>query len=292
MGYFIIEDSRLLNFITEQKGSKYLQSLEDAQTSQVAMKLHVVRSSGYDVTPDYNIVVSDLNTGSDGFIYKKFYNRGFGGIQFKITIILEKGEIWKSSWYQKYKGLDTYEHNILTVLKELMRTMTPVKVITDAINIPNGNYIITKNPSRKQSHDNTTTWELEFTTYRPIKTPVYKNDNTRVKKAIASAKARKAVTAKKTSSAKKAAKKSAFGKCKRTVLVYSKKQKKVDCVKTLQKILQKKGYYKGKIDGWFGSMTKTAVQKFQKAYNKKQKKKNKLPTNGKIDVKTFKALGG
>ena len=44
-----------------------------------------------------------------------------------------------------------------------------------------------------------------------------------------------------------------------------KKGSKGDTVKELQTILKEKGYYKGKIDGDFGSMTETAVKQLQKA---------------------------
>lgn len=285
MVYFWIEDSRLLQYTDEFIKNYDGEDVQTILTEQVFIPLRVIRSNGFDVTPDYNVVVTDLNKGSDGFIYKKFYNKGFGGISFKINILLKRDETWHSSVYRQYKGYDTDEHNVLTVLKEIMRTMTPVKVVTDAIDIPNGNYIITKNPSRKQTTDNSTVWELEFTTYRPLSQVAYKNDNTRVKKAIKSATAKK-VAVKKTTAKKKTTKASKFSKCKLKVLVYSKKKKTNDCVKQMQTILKNKGFYTGKVDGWFGSMTTSAVKKFQKKY----KKKYSLKVTGKVDKKTFEAL--
>ena len=248
MVYFWIEDSRLLQYTDEFIKNYDGEDVQTILTEQVFIPLRVIRSNGFDVTPDYNVVVTDLNKGSDGFIYKKFYNKGFGGISFKINILLKRDETWHSSVYRQYKGYDTDEHNVLTVLKEIMRTMTPVKVVTDAIDIPNGNYIITKNPSRKQTTDNSTVWELEFTTYRPLSQVAYKNDNTRVKKAIKSATAKK-VAVKKTTAKKKTTKASKFSKCKLKVLVYSKKKKTNDCVKQMQTILKNKGFYTGKVDG-------------------------------------------
>lgn len=285
MVYFWIEDSRLLQYTDEFIKNYDGEDVQTILTEQMFIPLRVIRSNGFDVTPDYNVVVTDLNKGSDGFIYKKFYNKGFGGISFKINILLKRDETWHSSVYRQYKGYDTDEHNVLTVLKEIMRTMTPVKVVTDAIDIPNGNYIITKNPSRKQTTDNSTVWELEFTTYRPLSQVAYKNDNTRVKKAIKSATAKK-VTPKKNTAKKKTTTASKFSKCKLKVLVYSKKKKTNDCVKQMQTILKNKGFYTGKLDGWFGSMTTSAVKKFQQKY----KKKYSLKATGKVDKKTFEAL--
>ena len=119
---------------------------------------------------------------------------------------------------------------------------------------------------------------------------------------------------------KKASTKNAkLRKCNYKTLVYSKKKKVVKCVKYMQEVLYKKKYLKKKqVDGWFGKETKEAVKKFQKAYNKKQKKTVKsaankvaqavaktvsketgtktkamnklLPTDGKVDKATWKAL--
>ena len=54
-------------------------------------------------------------------------------------------------------------------------------------------------------------------------------------------------------------------------------------VKTLQQKLKNWGYYKGKVDGIFGSQTKSAVIYFQK--------KNGLKADGIVGEKTLKALG-
>jgi len=54
-------------------------------------------------------------------------------------------------------------------------------------------------------------------------------------------------------------------------------------VKTMQQKLKNWGYYKGNVDGIFGSQTKAAVISFQK--------KNGLTPDGIVGEKTFKALG-
>lgn len=310
MIYFAIEDSRLNITDSSYTGSETLQVRVDNGFANVRVDetvqipLRVIRSDGFEITPDYNITVSDLNRGSDGFLYKKFYNRGSGGLKFKIKVLIKKNETWFSPLYKEFKKASSNEHDLINVLQDLIETMTPVKVVTDAIDIPNGNYIITDNPSRTQTYDNVTEWELEFTTYVPLVEVKYKNDNTVVKKAIKSAKAKKVASKKKKSKSKKTLK-AKFSKCKRKTLVYSKKKKVVTCVKYLQKILKKQSCYTGVIDGWYGPLTVKAVKKFQKKYTKAHTYVNeigstgrigqgkvsiKLKATGKVDKSTFKAL--
>ena len=239
-----------------------------------------------DVIPGMDIAITKLNR-SDNNAFNHFFNSGYTGITFKCTILIKVTDKWNNK-------------PVVDVLQDWFKNMTPLDVVTDAINIPNGQYIISKNPSRKQHYRNSTEWELEFTTYTPLTLFKYKNDNTNVLNAL------KKNKAKKKSSSKK--KNNSLAKCNYKTLVYSKKKKVVKCVKTLQKLLKKKKYYSGNVDGWFGKETTKAVKKFQKAYNKttvkttttsgsdgsaivKIKGLNKiLPINGKVDKSTFNAL--
>ena len=43
--------------------------------------------------------------------------------------------------------------------------MTPLYLVSDAVDIQNGKYIITNNPSRKQDYREYTVWTLELATY-------------------------------------------------------------------------------------------------------------------------------
>lgn len=284
-----------------------------------------------DVIPDMDISITKLNKKGNSR-FNHFFSNGYGGITFKVTVLIKyfvKRE-GKSKTYQKdtlidvvkYKGkgedynlelTDMWNNKpVLEVLHDWYSNMTPLSVVTDAIDIPDGEYIITKNPSRKQHYKTSTEWELEFTTYTPLTLFKYRNDNSRVLKALKKNKAKK-------NSSKK--NKNSLSKCNYKSLKYSKKKKVVKCVKTLQKILKKKKYYSGKVDGWFGKETTKAVRKFQKKYNKKHVKTktisgtvksgvfvtsnsktggativkptgiNKiLPENGKVDKATFKQL--
>lgn len=285
-------------------------SAEEIDFGSNPMNLKVIQGNGIEVTPDLNIVVNNLNGG-----YKHFLNNGYGGITFKIDVIINKNDLFTSPRTEKipmgyytrngmtvYGGGGTKYYNIRTPviekLHEWITTMTPVYVVTDAIDVPNGRYIITKNSNRKQSYRDNTVWTLEFTEFNGIDISKYENDNKYVNKAkknYANAKAKakaksKAKSSKKSKSKNKKAKanntnKNKLKKCKLANLKYG--LKKSNCVKYMQTVLYKKGYLtKKQVDGWFGPVTKNALKKFQKKY----KKKYKLKVNGKVDKATLKAL--
>ena len=239
------------------------------------INLKVVQGNGVDASPDIEIVVNRLSKGD-----KQFVNNGYGGITFKIDVIIHKNEttgndvtISKSNWkYDNGKVLD-YLHQWIT-------TMTPVYVVTEAIDVPNGKYIITKNSNRKQTYREYTVWSLEFTEFKGLNIIVkFKNNNKYINKAKKNyAKAKAKAKANNTN-------KNKLKKCKTSNFKYG--AKKSNCVKYMQKVLKKKGFLtKKQITGNFNSKTKTALKKFQKKY----KKKYKLKVTGKVDKATLKAL--
>lgn len=239
-----------------------------------AIPLKIVQSKGIEVSPDLNIEITNLNKDkSNNILYKHFFNQGYGGITFKIEVIIHKNERHGGELGPLVKD----------VLSNIISNMTPVMVITDAIDIPDGAYIIKDNSSRKQDFKEYTVWTLEFITYHSLNSVKYANDNKEIQKAL-----KNYQKAKKKASAKaKSTNKSKLSKCKLKNLKYSSKKKTTKCVKYMQKVLQKKGYLKkNQVDGWFGKTTKTALKKFQKKY----KKKYKLKVNGKVDKATLKAL--
>ncbi|MBQ2652650.1 MAG: peptidoglycan-binding protein [Methanobrevibacter sp.] len=250
------------------------------------INLKVIQGNGVEVTPDLEITVNKLNAGN-----KSFLNNGYGGITFKIDVIIHKDEMIVNSTLVISNKWSYGSGKVIDYLHDWMTTLTPVYVVTDAIDIPNGKYIITKNSSRKQSYRNYTVWTLEFTEFKGINITQYKNDNSYVNKAKsnyakAKAKARKQAQAKKNKKAKaNNTNKNKLKKCKLANLKYG--LKKSTCVKYMQAVLYKKGYLtKKQIDGWFGPVTKNALKKFQKKYQKKYK----LKINGKVDNATLKAL--
>ena len=250
-----------------------------------------------EVTPNININVTNLNM-ANRIQYKHFLNQSDYGITFKCEVIINKNEMWHSDSWGRFLMMSSKEYNkqmkevhavvdnhktdfkVINVLKSWIRNMYPVKVVTKAIDVPNGTYIITGNSSRKQVYENYTIWTLEFTTFNPLNLAVYKNNNTAIKKALA----------KKKNSKSKAANKAKFKKCKLSSLKYSKKKKTVACVKYMQKILYNKGCLKKKsqIDGWYGKVTCKAVRKFQTDFKKKYKLK--VTSGTKVDKATFNAM--
>ena len=253
------------------------------------LPLTVVKGS-VKVVPDLSLSITDLNN-SNGTLFKQFFNNGYGGITFTVEIILDENDLYNNE-------------KVLVVLDRIYRNTEIVSIVTEAVDVPDEKYVISKNPTRTQTRKGSTNWELEFTTYNPLNIHKFKNDNTNVKNAI-----KKAKTAKTKSTKSNSTVYTKLKKCKRSTLVYSKMKKTVTCVKYMQTILYKKGFLtKSQVDGWFGLKTKDAVKKFQQKFNKTHQKavtvkgsvivpktkdlNYKLPTNGKVDATTFKALYG
>lgn len=254
------------------------------------LKLKIIQTEGVQVTPDENIKVSQLKRGKNNLRDKHFLNTGDGGITFKVKVIINKNDKWGIRLFDNTGKVVLDVPKVTTILKKFYTEMTVLSIVTDFIDVPNGNYIITKNPSRVQSGEHYTQWELEFTTYRAINTVKYANNNSAVTNAIAKAKKAK-TTASKTTTKKttksSSAKNAKLAKCNLSQLKYSKKKKIVTCVKYMQEVLYKKGYLsKKQVDGWFGPKTSAAIKKFQKKY----KKTYNLKETGKMDKNTLNAM--
>ena len=243
------------------------------------LPLQVIQSSGVEVNPNMKVNVTDLNR-AKGILYKNFQNNSDLSITFKVDVIIRKNEMWECELYSMYKQRnDIKKWYVTTILKEWARNSVPLYIATNAIDVPNGNYIITDNPSRKQTYKDTTVWTLEFTTFNPLNLTVYKNNNINIQNIL---KKKKTVKAKSTNAGK-------LKKCKLSVLKYSKTRRNIACVKYMQQLLYKKGFLKGgssQIDGWYGNNTKLAVKKFQVKYAKLYK----LKATGIVDKKTYDAM--
>lgn len=269
-----------------------------------SIPLTVIQDDEIEVKPNINIKTNELNDG-----YVQFYDTGSRGEVFNISIIMHKndtidgvkGETNITPYWEynkentkpftavnSVKKAYTGKVKLIDLLDYIIRGMIPVMIVTDAIDIPNNQlYYITENDSRKQSHREYTKWELTFQTYDPLKLIKYKNNNSNVLSAIKRAKAahkkatHKKATSKKTNTSVSTTNRK-FSKCALSVLKYSKTKKVVTCVKYMQKLLKKRGFYTGVIDGWYGPLTVNAVKKFQKKY----KTKYGLKVTGKVDSKT------
>ena len=272
-----------------------------------SIPLTVIQDDEIEVKPNINIKTNELNDG-----YVQFYDSGSRGEVFNISIIMHKNDTIDGvkgetniTPYWKYnkentkpfeavsvKQAHTGKVKLIDLLDYIIRGMIPVMIVTDAIDIPNNQlYYITENDSRKQSHREYTKWELTFQTYDPLKLIKFKNNNRNVLNAIKRAKAAHKKAAHKKAKSKKtntsvSTTNRKFIKCSSSVLKYSKTKKVVPCVKYMQKLLKKRGFYTGVIDGWYGPLTVNAVKKFQKKY----KTKYGLKVTGKVDTKTKKVI--
>jgi len=253
------------------------------------LSLHVIIDDAVNVTPDPNVNVTDLNTSSSNKKFKNFTNTGDGGITFTVSVIIPREERWERwLWNGSTNEYVIKNPRVTDILKQFINEMTVLAVKTDAIDIPNGKYIITKNSSRKQALEDNTVWKLEFTTYRPLKMSKYSNSNKVVKNAISQSqkKANKQNTNKRTGKSASTTR-SKLKKCKLKNFKYSKTKTTTDCNRLMQKVLYQKKYLsKSQVDGWFGPKTKDALKSFQRKY----KKTYKLKANGKVDKNTLNAL--
>ena len=256
--------------------------------------LNVVRSSGVDVTPDVKVNVTDLNGGA-----KKFLNVSGKGDKFKVQAIFDEnvtvhaeGDMGINTNYTPSGVINSIhlvrEFRVLELLDYWFKNWTVFSVVTRAVDIPDGLYVVTGNSSRKQTFEGYTVWEIEFTKYTNVVMNRFKNDN----KYVAAAKKTYEKNKKKNAQAtKNKAKQSSslnnkLGKCDLKNLKYSKTKTVTECTKTLQKYLNKKLGTNLSVDGWYGGETQKAVKKFQEKY----KKKYKLTVNGKMDKATLNAM--
>ena len=256
--------------------------------------LAVIKNDGVDHTPDVQIKITDLNSGK-----KRFINTSGEGDRFKVNVIIHKNATVRGirtvkkeleygqglyglyGWHGGGYYYSEKQFNLIEALDTWIKNMTIFTVTTKAVDIPNGSYLISGNGRRKQTYDDYTIWELEFIRYvGNIVTAVTWN-NTYANKAIATYNKQKEAKAKQAE-----ADKNKFKKCNYKVLVYSKTKKVVTCVKYLQTLLKKWGFYKGAIDGWYGKDTFNAV----KAFQTKWKKKYNIGITGKVNEKTFKVM--
>ena len=279
--------------------------------------LKVIQDDGIDISPDFKVDITDLNKG-----YKHFNAKAGHGTSFKISVIIHKNQkirgirntrkqVSKSEIEKEYvevtidgelmvfekenlvnQELTTVWHyqnvRLTTLLNWFMRQGIPFMITTDMIGIDMSvPYMITENKSRKQTSKDYTIWELTFTRWDEVFYSSFKKTNKGITNAIKKLKAKKKAKAKAKAKAKTAVRQK-LAKCKRKTLVYSKKQKTVDCVKVLQKFLNGNLKTKLVIDGWYGKETVKAVKKFQNKY----KKKYGLKPTGNVNKATFNVMIG
>ena len=145
----------------------------EISTLKSPLPLRVIRSKGVNVEPDFDIKVTDLNTNKSNVKYKQFTNTGNGGVTFKVEVVIKKNEGWgpgvqAPAEYIRKGALSHSNAPKTWWLNYWFVNMRPLYVVSNAIDVPNGVYLITKNNKREQTLDRYTVWTLEFTTFSPL----------------------------------------------------------------------------------------------------------------------------
>lgn len=247
-----------------------------------ALPLKVLTDKGVDVDVDFKIKSTDLNTDASNNKYRKFHNNGNGGVTFKIDVIIDKDESWG---YGKQGGADFVYYGVKYPARARIKVwldfwytnMTPLYIVSDAIDVPNGKYIISNNPTRKQNYRKHTVWTLEFTTYRPLDLQVWEANPSLSK-----------YTGKTTANA--SAKNTKLANCELKNFIYSpnKKENTTQCTRWLQEKLYQLGFMdKLYTTGWYNNDVANAVKEFQSKY---QKYYTGMKPTGKMDKITLEAL--
>ena len=276
-GFFCIYDARTLNYINTIVKMKP----STVNLGSIApIPLRVITNSGVEVKEDMQINITELyGPARKGRKSKRFYSDGYGGITFTIKILLKEDDTYQSAAYNKLNGRNKKTKLLVwKLLNTFYFNLYPVRVVTQAMDVPNGTYIITSINKKTQVKKGYSEWELEFTTHKSIKFGKF-GSNASLRKAIGG-------TGKKRK--RKQSKRQKLSKCKLKNLRYSKKKTKpMPCVSYMQSVLYRAKFLKkSQIDGWYGWNTAHALKKFQRKY----KKKYNLKVTGQVDKNTLKAL--
>ena len=241
------------------------------------LPLRIVQSTGVTVEKDFNVKVTDLNSDADNHRFKQFTNSGDGGVTFKVDVAIGEADEYG---YLVSEEVGVFGMPVTSWLERWFVNMIPVYVVSGAIDVPNGVYLITKNQSRKQTLDKFTVWSLEFSSYSALELHEWTASQSVIK---ATTPASSSSTTNNSSSKAKQLK-----DCTASNIVYSTTEKKTECNKLMQEKLYKLGFLRAdQVDGWYGPVTMEAVKKFQKWYNSKG---HNLLVDGDCGAVTLKAL--
>jgi len=252
--------------------------------------LHILQSSGIDTTPDISITTTNLERNPEtNERIRNFHNNGYGGNDFKISVAFRENETVTNTLEEVTSGVNYSVISVLELLDLWITNMEILYVVTDAIGIENGEYIITGNSNRKQNYDGTVVWDLEFKEYNANNVQQYYFDiNPTIAQALQVAEQKK-----KASKAKQQTKwQNKLKKCKN--LKGFKLKESNDCNYYLNWLFMDKNYYNGTTKAkHFPNKTEQKIFKkaTAKVIKKIQKKKMKMKKpNGKMDKKTWKYI--
>ena len=128
--------------------------------------LNVLTDGGVDVSPNVKIKTTELSNGQSVFKSMKRTDDSF-----KIKIMINRvynydtKEFEDVSWSGGSNVTTKTSGTVAEMLDYWIRNAIPVYVVTEAMDVPDGEYLIVDNPSRNQEYLNSTVWELEFKKY-------------------------------------------------------------------------------------------------------------------------------
>jgi hypothetical protein len=109
------------------------------------ISLKVILSNGFTVTPGIDIKETDmLKQTSSGNAPVFYFNQGNHGVEFEISCVM------KASYrYDDYTVMDYIDSR--------HKYLTPVTVVTDALDVPNNKYILQVKSKTQKNHENSWT---------------------------------------------------------------------------------------------------------------------------------------
>lgn len=114
--------------------------------------LKVIMNDGFDVNSGSNISETTLLYDDQELNAPTFYfNKGFNGIDFEISVIMKEEYFYNGRAYMDY-------------LNQWDKWNTVVTVVTDAMDIPNGKYVV-RIKNKKQTLEKSSIWKLKFKQY-------------------------------------------------------------------------------------------------------------------------------
>ena len=114
--------------------------------------LWVILDDGFSTTMGTDVKITELLKNNSTLNAPSFYfNSGDHGVEFDISII-----IWETHYYNDLKVAD--------YLNMWNKNLTPVSVVTDAMDVPNSKYIMSIK-SKKQTSKMASIWKLHFRQY-------------------------------------------------------------------------------------------------------------------------------
>lgn len=136
---------KVLSNNIQQQSTKNPKNYFEVNGIQLLVKLN----DGFSVTPGIDIKETELLYNNPTLDAPTFYfNQGDHGVEFDISVMMR----------ESYRYGD---YTVMDYLNMWHKNLTPVSVVTDALDVPNAKYIMSVK-SKKQTNHNFSIWKLRF----------------------------------------------------------------------------------------------------------------------------------